>query len=274
MASTDARPVPKKNTAYRHYFAIRKNDGTLITTWAGMDSERSLDGATFADCTNEATEIGTTGIGYIDLTATEMNTDATVLKVTVTNTDALPYVVTLFPEEAGDIRTNVTQISDDATAADTLELFVETTTSGVLQAGSFAANSLDGKGDWNTTAPPHLLQSTTIATLASQTEFTLTAGSTDDDAYQDAMVIVTDSATATQKAVGTISNYVGSSRTVTLLKDPGVFTMATGDTVDVVAVPKVVDLLAIGSRVVGLPDGFDNWSVPDINVILKIPTFS
>ena len=103
MAASDAKTVPEKNVAYRHYFAIRKNDGTLITSWTGADSERSLDGATFADCTNEATEIGTSGIGYLDLTASEMNTDATVLKVTVTNTDALPYVVTFFPDAIGEL---------------------------------------------------------------------------------------------------------------------------------------------------------------------------
>ncbi len=105
MAATDARPVPRKNTAYRFYFAIRKpSDATLITTWAGQDSEVSLDGAGYNDCTAEATEIGTTGTGYIDLTAAEMNADAVMLKVTVTNTGAVPLVFTLYPEEAGDYR--------------------------------------------------------------------------------------------------------------------------------------------------------------------------
>ena len=121
MATTDARPVPKKNTAYRHYFAIRKNDGTLITTWAGQDTELSLDGGNFADATNEATEIQTSGCGYIELTAAEMNYDAVVVKVTVTNTDALPYVIVLYPEEDGDIRSNVTQVDDDSAAAANLE---------------------------------------------------------------------------------------------------------------------------------------------------------
>jgi hypothetical protein len=114
MASTDARPVPRKNTAYRYYFAIRKNDGTLITTWAGQDSEVSLDGAAFSDCTNEATEIGTTGVGYIDLTSSEMNADAVCYKLTVTNTSALPIVVTFFPEEVGDYRANVEQFGGSA----------------------------------------------------------------------------------------------------------------------------------------------------------------
>ena len=105
MAASDSIPVPRKNIAFRFYFAIRKpSDSTLITTWAGMDSEVSLDGAAFADCTNEATEIGTSGVGYIDMTAAEMNADSVVLKITVTNTGAVPLVFTFCPESAGDYR--------------------------------------------------------------------------------------------------------------------------------------------------------------------------
>ncbi|HPS55154.1 MAG TPA: hypothetical protein PLP05_06125 [Sedimentisphaerales bacterium] len=135
MASTDARPIPRKNTAYRHYFAIRKSDGTLITTWAGQDSKVAVDGASFADATSEATEIDTSGCGYIDLTAGEMNGDAVVLKVTVTNTGALPYIVTFFPEESGDLRSNITQIlgsplveSDDGQVALGLSAFFDVET--------------------------------------------------------------------------------------------------------------------------------------------------
>lgn len=102
MASTDARPVPRKNVAFRFSFALRKNDGTIITSWAGADSEVSKDGGAFADCTNEATEIGSSGCGYIDFTSTEMNADCVIYKVTFTNTDALPIVITFFPEEIAD----------------------------------------------------------------------------------------------------------------------------------------------------------------------------
>ena len=132
MASTDARPVPRKNAAFRHYFAIRKNDGTLITTWAGMDSEVSLDGAAFSDCTNEATEIGTSGCGYIDLTSSEMNADAVMLKVTVTNTDALPLVFVLFPEEVGDYRIDASALATAASITsldgkiDTIDNYIDT----------------------------------------------------------------------------------------------------------------------------------------------------
>lgn len=80
-----------------------------------------------------------------------------------------------------------------------------------------------------------LLQNTTIATLSTQTSFTLTAGSADDDAYNGAIAVITDSATSTQKAVGTVSDYTGSTKTITLAADPAVFTMAAGDTIDLIA---------------------------------------
>ena len=127
MASTDARPVPRKNVAFRLYLAFRKNDGTLITTWAGADTQLSLDGAAYAPATNEATEIGTSGTGYIDLTSGEMNADSLLVKSTVTNTDALPFVIALYPEESGDYRADVTLISGDATAADNAEAFFDGT---------------------------------------------------------------------------------------------------------------------------------------------------
>ena len=97
-----------------------------------------------------------------------------------------------------------------------------------------------GDGSWTTGAggtPPQLMQSTTIANLASQTVFDLTAGSADNDAYNGCIVVVTDQSTGTQKAHGIISDYVGGSdREVTLSADPlAGFTMANGDTIDIIA---------------------------------------
>jgi hypothetical protein len=82
---------------------------------------------------------------------------------------------------------------------------------------------------------PEVLVKTTIATLASQTSFTLTAGSADNDAYNGQTVIVTDASTSAQKAVGVVLDYVGSTKTVTLSADPAIFTMAVGDSVCVIA---------------------------------------
>lgn len=138
----------------------------------------------------------------------------------------------------------------DTVKADTAAILVDTSTTleghlTDIKGGTFsgATDSLEAirdRGDaaWTTGAggtPPQLLQNTTIATLASQTSFTLAAGSSDDDAYNGAVVVVTDQSTSTQKAVGSVSDYAGSTKTVTLSSDPGVFTMAVGDTIDIIA---------------------------------------
>lgn len=117
MASGDALPVPRKNTAYRVTFGIFKSDGTLITAAAGLDSEVSKDAGTFADCTNEATEIATSsGVYYLDLTSTEMNADTVCVLVKSSTTGAVPVVLTLYPQEAGDIQVNPTYWNGTAVA--------------------------------------------------------------------------------------------------------------------------------------------------------------
>ncbi len=122
MAASDATPFPIKNQAYRVTFPIFDNDGDLVTDAAGLDSEISKDGGTFADCTNEATQIAeSSGMYYLDLTATEMNADtvAIIIKTTTTNAKTTPIV--LYPAEPTDIPVNVKAISDDTGAADNLE---------------------------------------------------------------------------------------------------------------------------------------------------------
>jgi len=124
---------------------------------------------------------------------------------------------------------------------------------------SYAAKMASSSGDWSTFvwatdanqairdrgdaswitggggAYPAIMQSTTIATLASQTSFTLTAGSADDNAYNGALAVVTDSVTGVQKAKFTIATYTGSTKTVALTTDPGIFTMAVGDSISIIA---------------------------------------
>lgn len=118
MASTDARPVPIKNTAYRLTFGIYKNDGTLITGATGLDSEVSKDGGTFADCTNEATEIATSsGLYYLDLTSTEMNADTVAILVKSSSTGAVPVTVSIYPQESGDIKVDVQSWTGTAVAS-------------------------------------------------------------------------------------------------------------------------------------------------------------
>lgn len=78
---------------------------------------------------------------------------------------------------------------------------------------------------------PGAILDTTIATLSSQTSFTLTAGPADNNSLIGCMVIVHDIASAIQKAIGIVSAYTGSTKTVTLAVDPGIFTMAANDNI-------------------------------------------
>ena len=109
MASGDARPFPRKNAAYRVTFPILDADGDLVTGATGLDSEISKNGGTFADCTNEATEIATaSGMYYLDLTAAEMNTDTVAIIVKTSSSGAKTTPIVLYPVEATDIDVNVT----------------------------------------------------------------------------------------------------------------------------------------------------------------------
>lgn len=140
----------------------------------------------------------------------------------------------------GDLGVDVVSISGDSGAADNLEADYDGT--GYSKTNSTVGNvtlvdtTTDVTNSVTATADDKLLlQDTTIATLASQTSFTLTAGSTDDDAYNGCLIVIEDVSTGTQKAVGVIDDYTGSTKTVTLLEDPGVFTMAATDKAYVIA---------------------------------------
>jgi hypothetical protein len=118
MASSDARPIPRKNTAYRVTFPIFDADGDLVTGATGLDSEYSGDGGEFADCTNEATEIITSsGMYYLDLTAGEMNYDTVAIIVKTSSSGAKTTPIVIYPEEAGDVRVAVSSIDAGAITA-------------------------------------------------------------------------------------------------------------------------------------------------------------
>lgn len=72
---------------------------------------------------------------------------------------------------------------------------------------------------------------TTLATLASQTSFTLAAGPADNNALVGCVAVIHDAASAVQIAIGVVSAYTGSTKTVTLAADPAIFTMAAKDNI-------------------------------------------
>lgn len=79
---------------------------------------------------------------------------------------------------------------------------------------------------------PDAILNTTIATLASQTSFTLTAGPAEDDALNGSQVIIHDIASAVQLGSALVADYTGSTRTVTLVAGT-TFTAAVGDNISI-----------------------------------------
>lgn len=109
MASSDAKAIPVKNAALRITFPILDADGDLVTGATSLDSEVSKDGGTFADCTNEATEIATSsGMYYLDLTSTEMNADTVAVIVKSGNGKTTPIVLYTASQNINDIPTAAT----------------------------------------------------------------------------------------------------------------------------------------------------------------------
>lgn len=78
---------------------------------------------------------------------------------------------------------------------------------------------------------PDALLNTTIAVYTSTDNFTLTAGSADDDAYNGWLCMGHDVASATQVQMGIVEDYTGSSKTINLKADPGIFTMTAADNI-------------------------------------------
>lgn len=100
----------------------------------------------------------------------------------------------------------------------------------------------------------HSLLNTTIATLSTQTSFTLTSGPAENDALNGLHVIIHDAASAVQIGQATISDYVGSTKTVTLAAAT-TFTVAAGDNITVLltgalrplTAGRALDVSAIGA---------------------------
>ena len=262
MASGDATPYPVKNQAYRITFPILDADGDLVTGAAGLDSEISKDAGAMADCTNEATEIAaSSGMYYLDLTATEMNADTVTLIIKTSTAGAKTTPIVLYPAS---VTRGLAGTALPAAAADAAG-GVPVSDAGGLDLDTKLANTneitvarMGALTDWinggrldlildiiaadvvnidgaTIDSDRFLMVNTTIATLASQTSFTLTAGSADDDAYNNCTIVIEDSATSAQKAIGLISNYTGATKTITLRYDPGIFTMAATDKVYILA---------------------------------------
>jgi len=171
----------------------------------------------------------------------------TVVPPSVAQFNARTILSAAYFDPAADAVANVTLVATTTTNTDMVGTDNAATSAQMvdLQGSGFSTSTdsneaIRNRGDaaWTTGgggSNPTVLQNTTIATLASQTSFTLTAGSADNDAYNKMFAVITDASTSTQKAIARVSDYVGSTKTITLEADPAIFTMATGDTIDIIA---------------------------------------
>lgn len=108
---------------------------------------------------------------------------------------------------------------------------------------------------------------TTIATLSSQTSFTLTAGPAENDALKDMWAVIHDVASAVQKSWVLISAYTGSTKTVTLAAG-ATFTVAAGDNISIMF-PAPMQAATVGRKPV-----VDAAGLVDANAVKLGPTGS
>lgn len=229
MASTDAKPVPQKNVAYRVTFPILDADGDLVTGAAGLDSEISKDGGTFTDCTNEATEIATSsGVYYLDLSSTEMNADTVAVIVKTSTSGAKTTTLVMYPEEAGDVRVNVTQFNgtgvtgrdigasvllSTGTGTGQLDFTSGVVKANVTQFGGAAGTFASGRPEVNTTHAAGTAWGSGAITAASIATDAITAAKIAADAIG-ASELAADAVTeiqsglATASALSTVAGYV------------------------------------------------------------------
>ncbi len=93
MAASDSRLIPLVGGGLRvgFCFADVTTDKVLSGAWTGAQASISIDGANFANTTNAAVQIQSTGFGYVDLTSSEApqnDRGIVFLKVVVTNANA------------------------------------------------------------------------------------------------------------------------------------------------------------------------------------------
>lgn len=98
---------------FRVEFPILDNDGDPVPSAAGLDSEIENGSGSFANCTNEATEIGSTGIYYLDLTHAELTALSATVRIQTSTTDAKTTILTLKPRLLPVIHSGTAQGGDD-----------------------------------------------------------------------------------------------------------------------------------------------------------------
>jgi len=89
-----------------------------------------------------------------------------------------------------------------------------------------------------------MMNSTTIASVSSQTQFALTAGSSDDDSYEKCIIVFTDVASESLKGHAIIKTYTASGSLVVLEAAPE-FTIAATDKIEIFALSTLLPAKAL-----------------------------
>jgi len=145
MASTDAITVPKYATAYRMQFGIQNgaSNGALIPSATGVAATIVKDGGTQVSTTNSPSQIGTTGLYTLDLTATEMTCTSALVVVTSTSTGAVPVIREINPQTTGSIPVDVNSITGSTAAAAGLSATSQAVVTGTVVTTNFTPTTTE-----------------------------------------------------------------------------------------------------------------------------------
>lgn len=215
--------------------AVAVGDGftpveSLLLSTADEAELLKADGAATVDISGATWAAISGAPAWYDLTLTTSHTDTVGTLDVVVNDDSLilPIFARFQVVEEAAFDAFYAASAAPATAAGVLAVEIDTQD---IQSRLPTA-LVDGKMDSIT---ERVLVHTTINGYTNDADFTLTAGSSDNNAYNGALCIVRDQVTSTQKAQGVVNIYTGATKRVQLIIDPGIFTFASGDFVTIVA---------------------------------------
>lgn len=147
MATTDARPIPIKNTAFRVTFPILDSTGALVVGASSITNVLIRDATVVTAAAGAVTQIGSSGMYYLDLTSAEMGTaDTVAIIISSTTSGSKPTPIVLYPQEAGDIKVDVQSLLGTAwltpTTAGTPDINVKQINADATSAANLAKTTL------------------------------------------------------------------------------------------------------------------------------------
>lgn len=163
----NALPYPVYGVPWAVVYPMLDADGDLVTGASTPDAERSLNGDTFADCTNDSVEIATaSGIYYLLLTGAEMTADIVAVIAKSATAGMKTTALTFYPRKLVSLRAGTAaggaagSITLDAGASAADDFYNGCLVVGVLDSATEARIITDYAGstkvasvtpNWNTT---------------------------------------------------------------------------------------------------------------------------